>query len=350
MTARRPLLVLAGLAVGLVVAELGVRLAAPQPESVPLLRGQLTRPGETRVFTPEYDVRVHVNADGFVDREWGDKRGPRVVLIGDSFVQAAQVTPGEGIGRRLEAELPGVEVLSMGVPGAGTATELGVLETWGLPARPDVVVLGFLVANDVLNNHPLLDTHPDKPFYRLANGGVVPAGPTGEAVPLPWLWSRSHAFRLVAGLWAAREAAQEKIAAGGGIPVDYQVYAPTPDPRWEEAWAITGGLLTRVAEACADAGVPLVIALFPDQVQATADGRARVVHDWPQMATWDPTAAQRRARALAEPIAPTIDLLPAFTAAPPAPPLYFPRDGHWTPAGHALAARALAPEVAARLR
>ena len=67
---------------------------------------------------------------------------------------------------------------------------------------------------------------------------------------------------------------------------------------------------------------------------------------------WAPDAAWRRARAMAERHAPTLDLLPAFQAADAAGegPLFYAEDGHWTPAGHKLAAETAAPFVAGLLR
>lgn len=321
-----------GMGVALLGVELGVRVLAPQAVSAdppPLLRGMLTDPGDHRVRTDEVDVTVHVNARGFVDREWGAKTGKRVVLIGDSFVQAAQVAPGEGVGAVLDEVLDGVEVLSMGVPGAGTATELGVLERYALPMEPDLVVLGFLVANDVLNNHPLLEGKDDKPFYALQGGELVPV----DAVTLSAgpLWRVSHAWRWIARTGAVRRAAARKLALGQGMPIDLRVHDPAAGPVWEEAWAVTDALVARMASE-----TKLVVVLFPDRVQAT--GRS----DWPAAEGWDFARAQDRALAMAKAHAPVLDLLPTFRGHGED---FLAKDGHWTASGHRRAAEAMASFV-----
>lgn len=353
----RLLLALGSLVASLVALELGVRAFAPQPtlaEAPRLLRGQLTEPGDHALRTAEYEVVAHVNRHGFVDHEWSEvKDHPRVLVLGDSFVQAAQVPLEAGFGRRLAAELGGtVDVESMGVPGAGQATELDVLTTYGLARDPDVVVLGFLVANDVLNNHPLLEAKDDKPFYRLRGGDLERVDAVGWSPPGGPLWSLSAAWRLVARTFAERALVTQKLALGGGIPIDLRVYDPAPSPVWDEAWAVTDALVGALARRCAEAGVGFGVVLFPDAVQATRDGRARADQRWPPLAGWDPAAAQARAHTLLSARAPVQDLLPDFVAADAAgaPPLYLAEDGHWTAAGHALAARGAAPFVARLLR
>jgi lysophospholipase L1-like esterase len=360
-SARRLAALAFGLALALALVEAGIRAFAPQPEGEagPLLRGPLTEPGDHRVRTGEYDVTLHVNAAGFVDGEWppaapggvagGGAPRPKteIVVLGDSFVQAAQVPPGSGFGPRLEAALAeqgvAAHVLSMGVPGAGTATALGVLRTYALPRRPDLIVLGFLVANDVLNNHPLLEGKSDKPFYALRDGALVPVRAADVVMTSP-LWRWSAAWRWATRTWTARRVADRKLALGQGMPIDLRVHDPAcvggaggaACQEWDEAWAVTDALFAEMARACGD--IPFAILLFPDRVQV--ERRA----DWPGAAAWDFDAAQARIARVAGAHAPTFDLLPALRAA--GGELYLRDDGHWTARGHDAAARAAAGFVA----
>ena len=340
-----------------------MRLVHPQPPiaiaEAPLLRGELTVPGDHDVATEEYRVRVHVNRQGFVDREWGPKQPglPRVVVLGDSFVQAAQVPLEAGFGRQLQAQLSALgqpaEVLSMGVPGAGTATELGVLEQYALPQRPDLVLLGFLVSNDVLNNHPLLEGKDDKPFFALRDGALVPVDAPAMAAPA-WtrgFWAQhSHLIRWVGRTVSTRAVSERKLALGKGIPLDLRVHDPAPDPTWAEAWTLTDALIGALAARCEAAGVDFAVLLFPDSLQATRAGAERARQSWPEAAGWDFAAAQHKIDTIAQKHAPTLDLLPALSAADGGPPLYLAKDGHWTARGHAVAAEGAAGFVAERLR
>ncbi len=333
--------------------EGGVRVVAPQPVGAakvpPLLRGGLTRPGDHPVRTREYATTVHVNPAGFVDRDWtAPPRRPLVVVIGDSFVQAAQVGLEEGFGRQLEtriraAGLPDAEVRSLGVPGAGTATALGVLRQYALPMKPDLVVLGFLVANDVLNNHPLLEGKDDKPFYALREGVLVPVDAPSALAAEGWGWRHSQSWRLVARTLATRRVAARKLALGKGIPLDLRVHDPAPDPVWDEAWAVTDALVAAMARESAAAGARFATALFPDGPMSNARDHDRLVATWPAAAEWDLTRAQARAEGMARAHGPTCDLLPALRGDPA---FYLPEDGHWTAAGHARAAEATSTCVA----
>ncbi len=327
------------LALALGAAELGVAGLDPQPlgaVDAPLLRGPLSEPGDHPIRTPEYDVTVHVNQEGFVDREWGEKAGGRIILLGDSFVQAAQVPMEQGFGRVIEATLGsigivGADVLSMGVPGAGTATELGVLDKYALPRSPDLVILAFLVANDVLNNHPLLEDRTDKPFYALDAGKLVKT----DAMVLDsgWLFRVSHLYRRLARDSEERRVSERKIARGGGIPIDLHVHNPAPDPTWQQAWTVTQALIAEIARRCEARDVAFATILIPDRVQAVGHS------DWPGTESWDVSRAQVRAATMARQHGQVLDLSGTFAGHPE---LYFETDGHWTADGHRVAGEAAA--------
>ena len=175
----------------------------------------------------------------------------RVLVLGDSFVQPP-VPLDAGFGRQLDALLgPEVEVLNLGVPGAGTATRSSCSIAMAR-AEPDLVVLGFLVANDAFNNHPLLDTKPDKPFFQLVDEDLVPVGLDAGlgALARGPLWQRS----LVGG-WGAqssRTGGPGSAEAGGGLPLDLRVY----DPDWPIRRGLggDGALVAAVAARAASRG------------------------------------------------------------------------------------------------
>ena len=359
----RLLLVLLGLLVSLAVVELGVRVLRPQaPGAVdlpPLLRGQYVQPGAYSNASAEFSVQVQVNSAGFVDREWtAPPPGvTRIAVIGDSFVQATQVEMDQGFGRVLEDAMNAatggtVQVLSLGVPGAGTGTALGLLEQYALPQDPQLVVLGFLLSNDVLNNHPLLESKDDKPFYRLEGGKLVPTDAQQTRASrwrVPGLWWGSHTWRLLARTVVSRQASRASLASGQGLPLDLRVHDPLGGPTWEEAWAVTDALVGAMAERCHERGVPFATLIFPSQVEATAAGRERAIAAWPELASWDLSAAGERAAAMAARHGPVLDLTPALGAAQHEAQLYYTQDGHWTPTGHRMAARAAAPFLAGLL-
>ena len=337
--------------------ELMVRWFDPQAVGAPgvqeLRRGRFSEPGKHEIRTAEFHVQVHVNTAGFVDREWGPRRPgvSRVLLVGDSFVQAAQVPLEQGLGRVLSTELTDlrgaeVEVLSMGVPGAGTATSLDLVRTEGIGLKPDVVVLGFLVSNDIMNNHPLLEGKTDKPFYMLQDGALVPTdrevhlSQGAGSVPL---WALSHTLRWGVRRWLSSKEAQRQIDAGDGVPIPLRVHDPQPGPHWEESWQVTAAMVDALGKYCESRGIRLGILLIPDDAQSSTAGRDRMTARWPESAQWDLDAATRRAEGLAAQHAAVLDLQPALSGAGRG--LYFVQDGHWTARGHGAAARAAAPWV-----
>jgi len=157
-------LLLAGIgvlfAVGLL--EIGVRWMHLVPdrfwEPDPVLGVRLT-PGARGWWTQEereFLVPVEVNHLGLRDRERDHAKPPgvfRVLLLGDSFVEAMHVPIEATIGYRLEEALntpggPRVEVLNAGVSGYGTASEVLFFEREGKRYAPDVVVLAFYPAEE----------------------------------------------------------------------------------------------------------------------------------------------------------------------------------------------------------
>ena len=109
----------------------------------PRFEGELA--GSTR-----YSVRH--NSLGFRDRELDPKQGPRLLVLGDSFVYGYDVNEGERFTDLLADQLPNWEIINLGVSGYGPAQEYLLLQHYFEQYKPDVVFQLFEYGNDASNS------------------------------------------------------------------------------------------------------------------------------------------------------------------------------------------------------
>jgi hypothetical protein len=259
----------------LLAAEGVARLVSPSP--CPQARADELM-GCLHVFSPHYGwalrpgIRlcpaagcVSVNADG--------NRGPRiprvraadgprrVLVLGDSVAFGMDVADGESWPEKLAR--PGLEVVSLAVPGFGTDQELLRLEREGLAYRPDVIVVGFCLANDLVDN--ALDAflysraHP-KPRFELGAGGALRL--LREAVDLPagrraavWLAERSVLWNALFRRGAAQTASEQEE--------HWQTTSNALLARSEPLVDLATRLLLRIRERGSEAGASLLVVAHP---------------------------------------------------------------------------------------
>ena len=163
-----------------------------------------------------------------LDRPMRGPKAPgtcRILFVGDSFVEAAQVPIEAKLQSVIEklarsrADLPPIEAAAVGYSGTGQSAQLPLYERIGRRFEADLIVLVF-VSNDFADNsaafaamtHGWHPRHPPRVFF-------VPDGETGgfARVPIDPQW-RAHAFAetapAVAGAGArARAAIDARLAA-----------------------------------------------------------------------------------------------------------------------------------------
>lgn len=105
-------------------------------------------PGSHFFWPDWYEPR---NSLGYPDREPGEKRGPRVLLLGDSYTEGAGVPRPERFSNQLQGtwqrSCPALEVFAGARCGFDTIDEADVLEKTGDRIKPDLVVVCY-VLND----------------------------------------------------------------------------------------------------------------------------------------------------------------------------------------------------------
>jgi len=326
-------------------------------------------------------VDVRINSRGYRGREypWDRPAGFRILGLGDSFAFGFGVEEDDTYLARLERALASghVEVINAGLAGMGPDNEAALLAADGGALRPDLVLLGLFVGNDLadaLTGPMRTRLREDGPFvpddvlerwYRPLRPGVLLARPlphpsTARSTTLPvpfktFLRRHSHAYRFLSGrLGRWRLAARGAPAAA---PADFTVFHTEAfclqayPPELDEAWARARSALTAVQSWCGAHGAKLAVVVIPTEAQVYPERWTETRRRFDLRAEdFDLEKPQRILAAFAgENAIPLIDLLePLRAARATGGPLYFTTDIHWTPRGHAVAADEILRQLQAR--
>lgn len=128
--------------------------------------GWVLEPGASYINrTSEGAVRVTYNSGGWrdVEHSFENTHGTfRILVLGDSFMEGYSVELEDMFHRQIERlarknEI-NIEVINLGVGGYGTLQEYLVFREIGKRYKPNLVLLGFFMGNDVSNNSFALES------------------------------------------------------------------------------------------------------------------------------------------------------------------------------------------------
>lgn len=364
---RRILLILFGLAAGLLLMEGCLRLLGDfLPEGL-RYRAGLSRfhaqmdgiyvpdpylwhksvPGIDRTITghPDYDFHVQTNAlgyDGIGFRDDGINDASPIIALGDSF------TWGDGIDNdkiwveRLEAE-SGRDVVNLGMSGYGSQQILRLLQTYGLPLKPRLILWGFF-PNDFNDSGHFA--------WREETGRLAKQAPE----PKPWTETLDRELRIysVAYTWLVspfeepddNEEYERLYYTDNTLNLSFVLRSywgkrlDPSDKYTEPGLVYTQQALAEAQTAAGQLNAELVVLLFPSKeqvywpiVSTLVDNAADFKVNWPH----DEVKAWCQANGVRY-----LDLTPVFAAhAAQGEQLYYRFDAHWNEAGHELAAQTI---------
>ncbi len=335
--------------IALLVGEGIVRIVYPQE----LGNWTYTRDGLTlhlssmTQFSHRFGHLIKTNSAGMRDYDHSLEKSPgvyRILVLGDSFMEANQVKLEDAFVSLLERQLESVtgrsiEVINASVSGWGTDDEFTYLVREGIKYHPDLVLVGMTLHNDIQDNL-------DEEFHAFSNGHLSEKVrqdiSSGDLVLLQvkeLLASHSHLYQVL--LRAKRFSWVQQ--AGNRLSTHVaSLLKKEPTPEIVRGWDMTGQLFKKMKSESEKVGASLAVFLIPLWVQVS-DERLRAFLNEHQLSLeqvrLDQPQLQMKAMGQEEQVE-IIDLLADFKRWEKEHPheLYLIDDGHWTAEGHRLAA------------
>lgn len=308
---KRTRLALLALLAGTIACELGLRVYARLTHRERGLvydseLGWRMVPGAEKVgrfWSGAHPARI--NSHGWRDAEtpYENASGKRrMVVVGDSFTFGVGVDAGERFTEVLETLVPDLEVINLGMNAIGTDQELLVLEKEGLRYGPVMVLCELFEGNDFTDVGYVRNGYMPKPWFRLEEGVLVEVPPvrTWDVTLRECGYIGELAYRLVQPRTRYRVEATEWLE--------------------RDTTPLVEALLMRMNASAARAGARFLVML----VRVGKRGRVDALLP-----------------ALGAASVPVIDTGPRFEDPEERARLQLP-DGHWSPAGHRVAAEMVA--------
>lgn len=291
-------------------------------------------------FTQVYRTNSH----GARDRERAlDAEGPRVIVLGDSFIEGYGLARAERLSDLLEAAT-GVPHLNFGTSGTFGPTQYYLLyKHLAKRFRHDAVIVGLLPDNEFLDDDPKFGrgTHDSRyrPYfvrhgdgYRLDYFGRKARGVSEKARQREWrrlfynlLHGFTHAANAIDYFYVAVRYQRGVDAVSKLRRKAYSGYLDYSASQFDRLKHVLSLILDAAGKR------PVLFFLIPRP------------NDMARHPTADPPRLSRELAAFlaTRPRAKLVDLLPAFAKSGTRDGLYNRCDGHWTAAGSRLAFEAL---------
>jgi hypothetical protein len=360
-----------GIAVPLLLLELTLRQFGPvipgnyetgvwaQGDSVV---GHFHIPGATAwIREPEFTTYLRFNSLGLRGAEAQVPKPTdrfRVLVLGDSFVEAKQVDEDISVTEQLNARFSkagksDIRALNGGVFDWSPVHELLYLQEAGPRLRPDLVVQFFYIGNDVTDLWPRSHGELRDLGYPLAT-----VDDDGDLIMLPWKRSNPDESESVVAALSRRSAVARMMETGvvdkmrysghGGDGLEghvVELFRGKATSAENRAWRTVEATLVETHDAAERMGAQYALVIVPAKWQVHREDWSKLIsgQGQPDDRDWYFRGPDRRLSQIADAHSiPVLDLLPVLrNAAASGERLYYQRDIHWNPAGHTVAAAAV---------
>jgi len=350
-------LLIATIIVFLIFFEIALRIFYPQ-EIFPvdiydnsLTRRYVLKPNFYGVHThPDFTVSYQTNSRGLrgPEHSYAKEEGTfRILVIGDSM------TFGEGVewedsypillGDLLNQDSKQFEVINAAIPAQGTGQELVFLMEEGYKYKPDMILLGFYIGNDITDNHywPVVFFENDTLVQRELDYHDMAFREYTDSIPFyNEIITNSHAiiffkYRISILIKSLRK--KEISSTEGDTFETRNLFVDDGNEIKQSAWNLTFRLIREVDEFSREMNASLAVVVLPAHYQVYP-GEFREQYSEDEQPDFSIPNKLLEDFSEREGI-PVIDLLPEFRETKEE--IFFPIDRHFNEKGSRLAAEAI---------
>ena len=365
------ILVAGGLFLALLLAEVAIRIAPPAALSDldrPLVTSEAERAAHSVRYRPntaftwsghaglvkEFEIATAWNAQGFNDDDHALENPAgnfRIVVAGDSFVEALEVPRDKSFHQLLEKKLNErnagrtYEVIALGRAGNGARRNYLLLQEYGLAYRPDLVLMEFLPSNDVVDDSNDLRLRRDQQVLKFREASPLTHRPEIYRASPDSIFCHSRVFHVVTQSFIHYKFKKfrDSLPREEQIPFQYFVYSVQYSAPWKRAWKFTMEQIKKAKDQTISTGGQFVLIGFNERFKLSPKDQETLLKTYPAMADfkWNFDHPQK--------------ILSQFTQAngirflnlekmfaeefgKTGVPLHYEYDGHWNEQGHKLAA------------
>jgi hypothetical protein len=328
-----------------------------------------------------FQQKLTFNSLGMHDTEHALEKPPhtsRILMLGDSFVHAVQVSEEDSAHQVLEKYLSeqkqtdsfSFEIISGGVVNWGTNQQLIYYREQGRRFQPDLVLLMFYLGNDFSDNLPgnvltIKGFNCYAPYFALCHEKLNPdpliyapgisslqdnCSPRRRILinSLGWLYQHSRLYQQIEPLLIAN---RPRRKFGQAYPQAFSaLYLPNDEAELEQAWQVTLATIAQLQQEVESDGSQFAVALISPEIiirlgLLSPAEQEIFLRDNPTLAKAQVDRPNRRlAEFLGHQNIPYVDLTTPMIEhlAANSIPLYLLGEGHWTVEGNRVAADILA--------
>ncbi len=345
--------------VATLLIETGLRIWTPQSlayksvrQTDPELNHSLRPSSHFLDDREEFSVEVRTNSLGLRDHEVlpEDSSLTRIVVLGDSFTEGYGVDVDSCFVKRLERRLnnssdPRFRVYNCGISGFSPLLEYLLLRKKAIALRPDLIIMEFDMS-DVMDDHALTKIAE---FDREGvPARVRPSAP--ELGSVHWfpdgafknfIYHHSYIYSLAIPLLTALKPRPPATQGdpNGGI---YVTSLESTDVQAPTLFDLSESYILLTKEVCDRLGIPFLLSVHPrgHQVHSVEWKQGREYWGF-ERRVYDSAIFRSLERFATRSAIPFLNMTASFRRRSTGGNLYLANDGHWTNAGHQVAADTL---------